>query len=230
MRRNIQPEIMDGCVELHRHRRALAGLSRLNACSRSPQIIWSAVRQYARQTNRSSLSLLDVATGAGDVPIALFHLARRAGVELKLSACDTSETALEFARHSAARSAADVDFFRLDALQDPLPSGFDIIASSLFLHHLQTDDAAGLLQKMAASTNGLIIVNDLRRTWAGWALAFAAGRLLTRSDVVRVDSLLSVRAAFTISEARSLAHRAGLSGATVTPVWPQRYRLIWTRQ
>ena len=61
----------------------------------------------------------------------------------------------------------------------------------------------------------LVLINDLSRCGTGLLLAHLAGRLLTTSDVVRIDGPLSVRAAFTPAEAAQLAARAGLAGATV---------------
>ena len=50
------------------------------------------------------LRVLDIATGAGDVPIALAQKAKRAGLQLEIRGVDVSEQALAFARERA-RSA-----------------------------------------------------------------------------------------------------------------------------
>jgi 2-polyprenyl-3-methyl-5-hydroxy-6-metoxy-1,4-benzoquinol methylase len=172
---------------------------------------------------------LDIATGGGDIPISLWHRARRRKLPIEIAACDLSRRAIEFARQKGCRSRANVEFFQHDVLASPLPEGFDAIACSLFLHHLADEDAVNLLRRMAAASRQLVAVNDLRRSTAGLLLAYAASKALTRSDVVRVDAPLSVRAAFTISEANALAARAGLSNCTVKPRWPQRFLLSWWR-
>jgi hypothetical protein len=46
---------------------------------------------------------------------------------------------------------------------------------------------------------------------------------------VHYDALVSVRAAFTIEEARALAQSAGLAGAQFERAWPARWRLWWSR-
>jgi hypothetical protein len=73
----------------------------------------------------------------------------------------------------------------------------------------------------------MVIVSDLRRTRTGFYLAYIASRLLTRSDVVHVDALRSVRAAYTLDELRELAREAGLTGARIAARWPQRQVLEW---
>ena len=71
--------------------------------------------------------------------------------------------------------------------------------------------------------------SDLDRSVSGLLLAHLACRLLTTSGVVHTDGPRSVRAAFTLPEARELARRAGLEGAEFRRNWPCRWLLSWSR-
>ena len=225
--RDLQPELMDDpALPAAEHRRALAGLARLNAYSDSVGVLWPAVRELARELGRP-LRILDVATGCGDVPHGLWKRAERAGFHLDLSACDISPVALKAAEERASAAGASVDYFEADALGDPLPTEFDIVTCSLFLHHLSVDNAVTLLGRLAAATDRLVLVNDLSRSRWNLGLVWLATRLLTRSPVVHADGPLSVRAAFTRVEAAELAERAGLTGATVSARFPCRWLLTW---
>jgi hypothetical protein len=82
---------------------------------------------------------------------------------------------------------------------------------------------------MATATGHLVLVNDLRRGVYGFSLAYLASRVLTRCDVVHVDALRSVRAAFTPNELRQMANQAGLQGALINHRWPARMLLQWQR-
>jgi 2-polyprenyl-3-methyl-5-hydroxy-6-metoxy-1,4-benzoquinol methylase len=196
--------------------------------SASARILWPPLAQLSRESGQP-IRVLDIATGGGDIPISLWHRAQRQRLPIEISACDISPRAIEFARQKAGGSGTTVEFFQHDVLASPLPEGFDAIICSLFLHHLAREDAVNLLRRMAAASRQLVAVNDLRRSTAGLLLAYAASKTLTRSDVVRVDAPLSVRAAFTISEAKALAARAGLANCTLKPRWPQRFLLSWWR-
>jgi hypothetical protein len=101
--------------------------------------------------------------------------------------------------------------------------------ASLFVHHLDEQDAVRLLGNMAKGARAAIVVSDLRRTRLGLLFAWVGCRALSRSHVVHVDGARSVRAAYTAEEARHLADRAGLRDARVTTRWPQRWVLEWTR-
>ena len=125
--------------------------------------------------------------------------------------------------------APNVRVFRPRRVQGPPLPGYDAVTCSLFLHHLDEDQALAYLRWAAATAAHQVLVNDLIRGRIGLALAHVAGRILTTSDVVHVDGPRSVEGAFTREEARALAERAGLHGATVGWRWPFRYLLKWDR-
>jgi 2-polyprenyl-3-methyl-5-hydroxy-6-metoxy-1,4-benzoquinol methylase len=144
--------------------------------------------------------------------------------------CDINPVAVKHARAQAMRRlASNVSFFVHDALHSPLPMGYDVVSCSLFLHHLEEGDAEVMLRAMASAAGRMVVASDLRRSRLGYILAWVSCRVLTRSPIVRVDGPLSVAAAFTIGEARDLAARAGLAGATVACRWPQRFLLVWNK-
>src|SRR4051812_15962478 len=101
------PELMDDpAIDPAEHRRALAGLARLNRFSNSVGVLWPAISKLAKQLQRT-VRVLDVATGSGDVPRKLLARARRAGVSLEVSGCDISPTAIE----AASQQSSGVRFF-----------------------------------------------------------------------------------------------------------------------
>ena len=71
----------------------------------------------------------------------------------------------------------------------------------------------------------MVVVNDLERSRIGLLAAEAGCRVFTRSPVVRIDGPRSVRAAFTMAEAKDLAREAGLQNVRVARRWPFRYVL-----
>jgi hypothetical protein len=79
------------------------------------------------------------------------------------------------------------------------------------------------------SAGELVLIDDLRRGAAGWALAYLGTRLLSRSRVARVDGPISVEGAFTGEEAVALARRAGWRDVQVRPHWPFRFLMIGRR-
>lgn len=219
----------DPALDAAEHESALAGLARLNRLSGADAILWPHLQREAARVGRP-LRVLDVATGSGDVPVALALRARRVKVDLDLHACDVSSRALDLAGACAQRAGVRLSTFVAN-LEVEMPLGdFDVVTCSLFLHHLSHDAVVKALQIMADAAGSLLLVSDLRRSSTGLGLAWAASRCSTRSRVVHVDAVRSVRAAFTIGEMQSMALEAGLTDASVAPVWPLRMLLCWRRQ
>jgi SAM-dependent methyltransferase len=222
--RRRRPELMDDpALDPVEHTRALRGLGRINALSRSAAIFWPSIARLAR-SGGGTVRVLDLASGGGDVPIALARRAAACRLPVAIEGSDASPEAVRFATD---RARGLVSFRVLDALREPIPDGFDVLTCSLFLHHLERAEACHFLAKMAAAR--LVLINDLARTRAGYLLAWAGCRVLSRSPVVHHDGPVSVASAFTPDEALELAREAGLVGATVTRWWPERFLLAWSR-
>jgi 2-polyprenyl-3-methyl-5-hydroxy-6-metoxy-1,4-benzoquinol methylase len=229
--RCLQPEVMDQPdLDQARHWQALHGLERINWLSNSAGILWPSIRRLALEVGDRPLHILDVACGAGDVNIALSRKAARAGLQITCEGADISVRAVEYARQQADAAQAPIRFFQMDALADDFPNAYDVVFSSLFLHHLHEEQAVILLGRMAQASRKFVLISDLVRSRLAWTAAFVVTRLMTRSDVVHIDGPLSARAAFTPKEALALAHRAGLEGAMVVRRWPFRFLLSWNKE
>lgn len=228
-RRRLQPELMDDpALDAHRHRKALESLRRVNVLSATAGRVWEEVLSLGPVRTRP-FRVLDVACGGGDVVLELKRRAESAGLPLEVHGCDRSALALDHARKAAEKASLDVRFLELDAVEGDLPRGYDLVCSSLFLHHLTEDVAVGFLRATREVAPALF-VQDLRRTRTGYLLALLTLNTLARSDVARVDGLRSVAGAFTLAETRRLAERAGLSGFSLQRCWPQRFVLTWRRR
>jgi 2-polyprenyl-3-methyl-5-hydroxy-6-metoxy-1,4-benzoquinol methylase len=228
--RSLVGELMDDPrLDTATHTAALRQLARLNALAGGDRILWPAIRDLAAIPGHPAVRILDIATGSGDIPIRLIRRAHAHGLTLHIDGCDVSETALAASRERARRAGAAMNFIRLDAIMGSLPDEYDVVMCSLFLHHLGDDTALDLLYKMRCAARRMVLVSDLVRSRAGLFLSTVIPRIVSRSHVVHVDAVRSVRAAFTPEEFELLAGEAGMEGATVTPHWPQRMLLKWCR-
>ena len=230
MQQYRQSELMDDpSLDVEQHVLALRGLERINWWSASVHTLWPPIQALVGEEPTGAFRVLDIATGAGDVPMTLWHRARRAGVQLAVDGCDHSPIAITHARQRAKQRQADVTFFEWDVLTQQIPQGYDVVTCSLFLHHLNEAHVVELLRAMAQAARRLVVISDLVRSRAGLALAYLGTRLLSTSAVVHVDGPRSVQAAYTIEEIRGLAMQAGMDDAAVLPCWPWRYRLVWKK-
>lgn len=209
------------------HVKALQGLERLNLISRSADALCCEIERLESPSGQRPLRILDLATGGGDTPIALFKRLQIKQRRIEIVGADISDTAVDYARKRAHQENADIKFLKLDALHEPLPSNFDVVMTSLFTHHLDPPDVITLLQKMGAAASQLVLVNDLVRSDVALALVWLGSRMFSRSPIVHFDGPASVHASFTPIELRSMGEQAGLKNCYVKSCPPCRQLLVW---
>lgn len=92
---------------------------------------------------------MDLATGGGDVALYLANAARRHGLKILVTGYDFSPVAIAEARRRAKQAGEpSVEFLERNVLEGDLPSGYDVVMCSLFMHHLDETEAIGLLKRM----------------------------------------------------------------------------------
>lgn len=162
------------------------------------------------------VTILDLATGSGDIPRAVAAWAARHGRAVEITASDASEAILAEAKRLLAETPG-VTFARLDARDVPRPDrSFDIVLCSLALHHFAPNEAVQVLREMNRLARIGLVVNDIRRSPVGYVTARVASRVATRNRLTRHDMPLSVRRAYTPDELRALCAAAGIASARVT--------------
>lgn len=228
--RAVVPERMDAPgLDVAAHAEALEGLGRLNRAAGAARAVARPMAEMARREGLKTISVLDVACGGGDVPVGVARILRKRGVQTALTLSDRSGTALGQAARRAAGAGIEVKTMAGEA-PTALPEGeWDVVTNSLFLHHLERGAVVGTLRQMKRRARRMVVISDLRRSAMGLALAWAACRLLSRSEIVRHDGPVSVRAAWTMEELRGMAREAGMEGAQVRRSWPWRMLLVWRR-
>jgi len=233
--RVLQPELMDDpALPAAEHRAALRGLARINVLSFTARALWTRMKHVAL-ASPAPVRVLDIAAGSGDVILAITAMARTEGIPIDAHVLDISQEALDVAGAAARIRGLSLTTHRANivagdyfiAVGVGVGQRFDIVLCSLFLHHLKHEEIVLVLQRARELTLQQLLVSDLRRCSMGLAAAHVAGRLLTRSPVVRTDSVRSVRAALTPKELGSAAQQARLNGHTITDCWPFRMVMEW---
>jgi SAM-dependent methyltransferase len=214
-----------GAAELARSLRFIRRINRLLGYRR--QVI-GYLDRYSRNWPRGqTITILDVATGSADIPLAIARWAHVHHHDVRLIGLDRHALTARIARRESARpnsplSIGRVSVVRGDAMRLPLADGaVDYAITSTFLHHLDEGQAVAVLREMARVARRGIIAADLLRSRRAyfWISLFSlfAGRM------VRHDARLSVAQAFSLDEARELAARAGLKGASVRRHFGHRF-------
>jgi SAM-dependent methyltransferase len=189
---------------------SLADIARLNRLGATHTILRLVAPFLARQRAGETLRILDVGTGAADIPLALARWARRRGHRVRVIALEVHPTVLHYAAR-AVNGSPEVRLIAGNALEAPIrPGSVDVALCSLVLHHLPEEAVTGLLRWLAEVARLGFIVSDFRRGWLAWAAVWLVTHAVSRNRMTRHDGPLSVRRAYTPAELAGLAIRADL--------------------
>lgn len=184
----------------------LANLASLNRYFGSHQLVRRFLRQWL--TGRRSYRILDLATGAGDIPRLIARWAAAEGLEVEIDAVDFNPATIEIARGQSA-GLPQINWICGDALSYDSARTYDLVCCSLALHHFSEEDATRLLRRIRALTHRFALVADLERSPLTTAGIWLLTTFCYREPMTRYDGMLSARRAFSYIEMGRLAEAAG---------------------
>jgi ubiquinone/menaquinone biosynthesis C-methylase UbiE len=223
-------ELLDGPLELAVLTANLRDLGRVNRWLGGTSLSWRAVKPFLASTKSRPLRLLDVGTGAADIPRGLLERGRRQGAALEIVATDVQPEIVDFAAKASQRATGlAIEISGADRLTVP-DASFDVAHASLVIHHLDPVAARRLLAEMGRVATQAVILNDLDRGRLWLVGAWLLSRLATRNAYTRHDAPLSVRRAYVAHELIELARSVGLRHVrTYRARPPYRYALVFVR-
>lgn len=188
------------------------------------------LRRLLRGYDAGELRVLDVGAGGGDVLLSVSDWCEARGLFFEGTALDFGAETVKLAAAELGVGADRMTVVRADARQLPFGDGeLDVTLSSTFLHHLGDASAVKALGEMARVSRWGVIVSDLRRTLGGyvstWLLAQSVWK---KHPYASHDGPASMKAAYTLREAATLASEAGLEAA-IEPQPGFRWTLRWRR-
>lgn len=215
-------ELLDGDLDPATLRGNLRDLARVNRWLGGVDLSWRALRPVLPKDEAASL--LDVGTGAADIPLALLERARRSGLGLRVVATDVRSEIVALARDAAdaadaantaevvapGRRSVEIKLGSADRIDED-DASFDFVHASLVLHHLEPGPAVSLLREMGRVARRAVIINDLDRGPHWWLGAWLLAHLATTNRYTRHDAPLSVRRAYRPSEVAAMGAQAGLN-------------------
>jgi ubiquinone/menaquinone biosynthesis C-methylase UbiE len=173
---------------------SLSDLRRINRWFGGVATTEDMVERVARETRRSSLSLLEVAGGSGYVPETAGRRLQQSGLHLQVTVLDRVPSHL-----SNGHSAVAGDAFALP-FRD---ASFDLLSCNLFAHHLSPHELVPFVDEALRVCRIAVLINDLVRHPLHVSLVYA-GMPLYRSRLTRHDAPASVRQAYTPEEMKEL--------------------------
>ena len=210
-RRSTDIELMDGPdTSPQEYAQALADLASVNRVTFTHRPVLGFLNAATHDWPPGAvLSVLDVASGQGDLLRAIHRWATRRGFIPQLAGVDLNPAS---AVQAAAATPAEMQIAWHTAdvfAYTPHPSP-DFIVSSQFAHHLDDEAVVAFLQWLNRTAARGWFIADLHRHW----LPYYGFRLLAYAmswcRIVRIDGTISIARGFTATEWRHLLDSAGL--------------------
>lgn len=188
--------------------RSLRDLRWINHYAGGIRIYRSLVRRFR------PASIVDVGTGTSDLLEAVPEVRLRVGLDFKI------EHLLYMNERSPVHKVVG------NAMQLPFRDGaVDLVTSAHFFHHFSPEENETILRESLRIAAKGVAVNDTRRHYAPLAFVLLLGALGLFGEITRHDAPASVRQAYTLAEARAIAHRIGGRWAVIRK-WPYRMALL----
>jgi ubiquinone/menaquinone biosynthesis C-methylase UbiE len=204
MRRVVIPELLDTDSGTPADiAAALSDLRHINQWFGGIAATQSMIAQVAGKLGVTSLSLLEVAAGAGNVPQAASKRLQPLGVELQVTLLDRAYSHLKSGSGNGAVAVAG------DALALPFADGsFDLVSCCLFAHHLEPRELVQFANEGLRVCRVAVIINDVIRDPIHLALVYLSLPLY-RSPFTYHDAPASVRRAYTVAEMHQILEQTG---------------------
>ena len=208
---------------------SLHDLCRINRYLGGHRVSLMPIRRLVQSLRLKQFSLLDIATGGADLPVAVSEWARREQLPCQVVGLDISPRHLDFARY-AIRRFPEIQLVRADIDCIPFaPASFDFVNTSLFLHHVADTKVAAFLKALRSLARVAVIINDLERHWVPYLFLKLTQPVFARSRITRFDAFASLRQGFTLDELKTMSKEAGLQGLTLTHRFPYRLAMVITK-
>jgi SAM-dependent methyltransferase len=167
---------------------------------------YGLARTLAAVPAGSSLSLLDLGTGLGDLPQAAVRWGASHGVRIVPVGLELNRAAAALARRRGLTTA--VGCAGTPPVRD---KGVDIVLVSQVAHHLTNSSVVHLIRTCDRLARRAVILADLRRHAFAPASFWCGARLLGFDPVTVADGITSIRRGFTETELEGLLSAAGIS-------------------
>jgi 2-polyprenyl-3-methyl-5-hydroxy-6-metoxy-1,4-benzoquinol methylase len=155
----------------------------------------------------SSLSLLDLGTGLGDLPRAAVRWGARRQIRIVPVGLELNRSAAQMAHSSGL--ATTVACAGAPPVAD---KSVDIVLLSQVAHHLTQESVLDLIRTCDRLARKAVILADLRRHRFGPPVFWCGARMLGFDPVTVSDGMTSLRRGFTRRELERLLARAGVAG------------------
>ena len=225
--RSNQSEIMDDFSQSGEViNQTLKELDSINTLLGGNAVSISGINQLLTNQSSNEFRIADIGCGGGDLMVQINDWAVKKKLKLNFLGVDANPSIIEYASTNTSEfkniQYADLNIFS-EAFKE---MKFDVVHCSLFAHHFSQDELIRLLKQLMSQVKVGIVINDLHRHWISYFFTKWIIRTLSKSEMVRYDSVVSVARSFKKKDLLEVLDEAGISNYSLNWKWAFRWQLV----
>lgn len=223
--RSDQREIMDDfTLRGESLRENLDILSRINWWLGGNHVTLNGIEKILKQTySKGKVRIVDLGCGNGDILRRIAKIGKKMGYEFDLFGVDANADAIAYAEELSV-GYKNIDYRQLDIFSKEFEDlNYDIVLSTLFLHHLKDEEIIRKLKLLCKNANLGIVINDLHRNKLAYFL-FNIISFFINNKIIRNDGLISILKGF---KKKELEHFSEVIGMPCEISWKWAFRYQW---
>ncbi|WP_317196471.1 methyltransferase domain-containing protein [Robertkochia flava] len=147
------------------------------------------------QPKDQTYTIIDLGCGHGNMLRLVAEYGRKHKYSFNLIGIDANQDAISYALELS-EDYGEVSFKNLDVFSEEFQTfKYDIVLSTLFLHHLNQEEIHSLLQTLTSKAGLGIVINDLHRNKVAYGLFKLLGLVISNPMIVQ-DGLTSILRGF----------------------------------
>ncbi|PQV49526.1 hypothetical protein CLV33_103160 [Jejuia pallidilutea] len=175
------------------------------------------------QPKAKTYTIVDLGCGHGDILRLVAEYGRKHQFSFNLVGIDANQDAIDYANELSV-NYPEITFQNIDIFSEAfLNLEFDIVLSTLFLHHFKDGEIVNLLQHLSYEAKLGIVINDLHRSKLAYGLFKLLGLLISNHMIVQ-DGLTSILRAFKREDLEKLSETLNLTSKIY---WKWAFRYQW---
>lgn len=209
-------------------RDTLDKLGQINKWLGGNRVTLSGVKQLLKnQSKASTLTIVDLGCGHGDILRLIADYGRKEGYEFQLIGIDANQDSIDYAV-DLSDNYPEIRYQNSDVFSEEFYTlEYDIVLATLFLHHFKTEDIETLLRQMTTKARLGVVINDLQRSEMAYGLFKLLG-LTISNQMIKEDGLTSILRAFKRKDLEAISQKLNLK-SQIRWKWAFRYQWIIKR-